>query len=207
MKKSNVVQPEGNYYDKYNSSNPIVRWMMKNFFISMEECLSVVGKFDNVLEAGCGEGEVANFIAEKFNGTCQYTSIDAFDVSDKVIKKAQEMYPNINFFTGSIYEIARGGYDLVVCSEVLEHLEEPEKALFELKKTTDKYLLVSVPREPVWCVLNMVRGKYLRDFGNTPGHIQHWSKKKFLEFLKCSGMNIRKVKSPLPWTMVLLEKE
>ena len=30
-KKTEVVQPEGNYYDKYHSTNPIVKWMMKGF--------------------------------------------------------------------------------------------------------------------------------------------------------------------------------
>jgi hypothetical protein len=30
-----------------------------------------------------------------------------------------------------------------------------------------------VPREPIWRIGNMARGRYLGDLGNTPGHIQH----------------------------------
>ena len=99
-------------------------------------------------------------------------------------------------------------YDLVVCSEVLEHLEEPEQALKQIKQlaTDDGYILLSVPNEPVWRICNMARGKYWRDFGNTPGHIQHWSKKSFCEMLVQNNLKIRGIKSPFPWIMVLITK-
>ena len=41
------------------------------------------------------------------------------------------------------------------------------------------FILLSVPKEPIWRICNMARGKYWKDLGNTPGHIQHWTKKKF----------------------------
>ena len=37
-----------------------------------------------------------------------------------------------------------------------------------------------VPREPVWRVLNVARGRYVRWLGNPPGHIQHFSRAAFL---------------------------
>lgn len=70
--------------------------------------------------------------------------------------------------------------DLIVCCEVLEHLERPEEGLRALQRVVGRYLIVSVSREPIWCVLNLARGKYIADFGNTPGHIQHWSKRGFV---------------------------
>lgn len=69
------------------------------------------------------------------------------------------------------------------------------------------YIVLSVPREPIWRLLNMVRGKYIRDWGNTSGHIQNWSAKKFRSFLEESGMEIVEMRKPLPWTMVHLKKE
>ena len=96
---------------------------------------------------------------------------------------------------------------MVLCCEVLEHLEEPGKALKELIRVTKKYIIVSVPREPIWRCLNMDRGKYLKVLGNTPGHIQHWGSKKFVAFLQEYDIKVVKTAHPLPWTMVLLEKE
>jgi hypothetical protein len=91
---------------------------------------------------------------------------------------------------------------LVLCCEVLEHLEFPERAVNVLADIADPYLIASVPREPLWRILNMLRGSYIKDFGNTPGHLNHWSRDGFLRILK-KRFEILEIKSPLPWTMAL----
>lgn len=210
MKKYNGIQPEGNYYDKYNSKNIIVQWMMRKYFKDLDSLLPKAKDEIRILEAGCGEGEVAVHIAKHYQERCK---IDAFDISEQVITYAQNKFPDIRFTQGNIYDIADSvdcsgeGYGLVLCCEVLEHLEYPEKALEQLTYVSDEYMIVSVPSEPIWRLLNIIRGKYLKDFGNTPGHIQHWSCRKFVDFLRKSGMKVEKIKKPLPWTMVLLKKD
>lgn len=204
MKNKNVLQPEGNYFDKYNSSNPIVKKIMSGFFSAVGRMLNAVGEADSILEAGCGEGEVTAYLSEHYKDAHK---IEAFDISEKVVQQAKEKCSNVKFSTGNIYNISGSNYELVVCCEVLEHLDQPGKALEELKRVSDQYVLVSVPREPIWCMLNLVRGKYIRHLGNTPGHIQHWSSRKFIKFVKQSGMKIVCIEKPLPWTMVLLKKE
>lgn len=217
-KQSEVVQPEGNYYDKYHSKNPIVKWMMAGFKQAITELLSEMEQEPiKICETGCGEGEITEFLKSLY----KQAEIDAFDISEKVILEAKDRVNNINFYIGNIYSmevrkpeekighiLEKEVYDLVVCSEVLEHLEEPEQALKQIKQlaTDDGYILLSVPNEPVWRICNMARGKYWRDFGNTPGHIQHWSKKSFCEMLVQNNLKIRGIKSPFPWIMVLITK-
>lgn len=83
-KRTEVVQPEGNYYDKYHSVNPIVKWMMKGFKDAIRELLDLVEKeFYQVCETGCGEGEITSFIKELY----PEAEIDAFDISEKVIER------------------------------------------------------------------------------------------------------------------------
>ena len=94
--------------------------------------------------------------------------------------------------------------DLIVCCEVLEHLEHPEEGLRALQSVVDRWLILSVPREPLWSVLNIVRGKYLKEFGNTPGHIQKWSKNSFLRLVS-NYFQVLEVKTPLPWVMLLCQ--
>ena len=65
------------------------------------------------------------------------------------------------------------------------------------------HLLVSVPREPLWRGLNMARGAYIKDLGNTPGHLNHWSRKAFVELLSRHG-TVEEIRSPFPWTMLLV---
>jgi hypothetical protein len=85
---------------------------------------------------------------------------------------------------------------------VLEHLEQPDIGLVALQKVATDYVILSVPCEPLWRVLNLARGKYISNFGNTPGHIQHWSSSEFIALVG-RYFDIVEVKNPLPWTMIL----
>ncbi len=93
-------------------------------------------------------------------------------------------------------------FDLVICCEVLEHLEFSDRGLLEICRVSRRAVLVSTPREPLWRCLNLLRGKYWRDLGNTPGHVQHFSKSDLLRLLAPS-LDIHEIRTPLPWTVVL----
>ena len=211
----NIVQPEGNYYDKYESKNPIVKRLMKGFFDALDEMIAVSG-LDKMggycLEAGCGEGNVTQHLYKWICKRQAKVRIKAFDISDMLIKRNATKIKNIEYFSHNIYtEIEEdrlpenGRFDLILCSEVLEHLERPEEAVKNLMTYGDRFIF-SVPNEPIWRILNMVRGRYLRSFGNTPGHIQHFSMKSFKRMLMDSGFVVIKSSTPLPWLMVYCEK-
>ena len=136
----------------------------------------------------------------------------AFDISRKLIEENHIKYPNVTFFTHNIYEpiddslLPRGEKcNLIICGEVLEHLDYPEKAVKNLMHYGDRFIF-SVPHEPIWRMLNMARGKYIKDLGNTPGHIQHFSVKAFIAMIEKCGLKVKKVNRPLPWIMVYCEK-
>ena len=93
----------------------------------------------------------------------------------------------------------------MICCEVLEHLKDPVQALQALKALEARCYIFSVPREPLWRFLNLCRGKYISDLGNTPGHLNHWSKNKFLALLQRYGFQVNVIKTPLPWVMVSCE--
>lgn len=95
-----------------------------------------------------------------------------------------------------------------MCCEVLEHLEHPEKGISELYRILKKggYAIVSVPNEPIWRVLNLARLKYIRDMGNTPGHLNHWTRGQFIQFAQKAGFSVLKDNSPFPWSMLFLQK-
>ena len=192
-------QPQGNYYNKYATGNPLYKKLMANFFSSLEKCLHEI-EFQRVYEAGCGEGYVTAQIAQS-RGNIE---IHASDISRKVVEQAKAICPTANFSVGSVYEIdfPAESFDLVVACEVLEHLEFPELAIQELLRITKRYQLISVPNEPVWRVCNVLRGKYISDLGNTPGHIQHWSTAAFRSLVEKSCDIIRQ-ETPFPWTMLL----
>jgi hypothetical protein len=72
-----------------------------------------------------------------------------------------------------------------------------------MARCAKRYLLVSVPREPLWRGLNLARGAYVKQLGNTPGHLNHWSKRSFIGLLGKHG-EVVEARSPFPWTMLLV---
>jgi hypothetical protein len=72
-----------------------------------------------------------------------------------------------------------------------------------MARVAGRWLIVSVPREPLWRALNVARGAYLRELGNTPGHLNHWSRGAFVGLLGGYGQVVE-IRSPFPWTMLLV---
>ncbi|TQV72551.1 class I SAM-dependent methyltransferase [Denitrobaculum tricleocarpae] len=188
----------GNVYNKYESKNPIARHLLSGFFASFDELLKLSAARD-VHEVGCGEGHLSARI--RAHG-CK---VRGSDFSVQIVEQARQLQnDDIEFTARSIYDLNSDSdsAELVVCCEVLEHLEEPKAALTKLVDVCEQWCILSVPREPIWSYMNLARGKYWSDFGNTPGHVQRWSSKAFIALVQ-DHFEVVEIRRPLPWTMVL----
>jgi len=196
------VNDDAQFLGKYESSGRIGRWLIDRFFQAGRELLEPrIRPGANILEVGCGPGYSTQRIAR----WKPEANLIATDLSSSLLRKAANLNPGIPFTQESVLGLAHGDktFDCVIMLEVLEHLEDPQAALLELQRVTNDYLLLSTPREPVWRMLNCVRGKYLGNFGNTPGHIQHWSTKQLIkEVATC--FHVEAKATPVPWTILLL---
>lgn len=191
----------GNTYDKYGTRNPIARRLMSGFLQSFDELVEQTSA-RSAVEAGCGEGHLSIRLARTG------MRVRGYDLSPMVVEEARAQAGkervDAEFDVLSVYDLSPDAHaaDLVVCCEVLEHLENPRKALQLLSMLARPWLLVSVPREPLWRCLNVARGKYISDLGNTAGHLNHWSRRGFQRFLgEC--VDVIDVRTPIPWTMAL----
>lgn len=193
--------PVGNAYEKYTTRNPVARYLVANFLSTVVALVRSTGA-RNIHEVGCGEGELAHIIAQAGISTVKGT-----DFSGAMIELAASKFRDIEFRQRSIYDLRadQDAADLVVCCEVLEHLVDPRRALERLASISRQHCLLSVPREPLWRALNCLRGSYLSQFGNTPGHLQHWSRAEFLRLVG-KYFEIVEVRSPIPWTVVLCRR-
>jgi 2-polyprenyl-3-methyl-5-hydroxy-6-metoxy-1,4-benzoquinol methylase len=194
--------PTGNTYDKYGSTNPVVRRLMAGFESTLEDLWRKAAP-DSIVDVGCGEGVLTEQWADKLgNGR-----IVGIDLDDPKLKaewdKRQRANLEYRVEDATNLSFADDEFDMSTAIEVLEHVPDPERTVSEMARVAKRWLLVSVPREPLWRALNMARGAYLKDFGNTPGHINHWSKRSFVSMLSRHG-TVEEVRSPFPWTMVLV---
>jgi len=195
------VEAGGNVYDKYATRNPIERRLVAAFLDDLSDLVERTGARE-AHEVGCGEGELTMRLARK--GIAARGS----DLSPEVIaeagRRAEAAGLDVSFKAAGVLELEPGadGAELVVCCEVLEHVDDPERALDRLEALAAPWLIVSVPREPLWRGLNLARLSYVGALGNTPGHLNHWSKRGFLRFLE-ARLDVIETRSPLPWTMAL----
>jgi 2-polyprenyl-3-methyl-5-hydroxy-6-metoxy-1,4-benzoquinol methylase len=198
----------GNTYDKYGSTNPFVRRMMDGFERALDELFTTAHP-SSLLDVGCGEGVLVHKWAQRL-GSARVVGID---LEERSIQAGWEQHKAENLE----YKVMRAGradrvenlpfaddeFDVVTAIEVLEHVPDPAHTLEEMKRCGQGHLLVSVPREPLWRMLNVARGAYWSQLGNTPGHLNHWSKRSFVQLLSRYG-EVVETRSPFPWTMLLV---
>jgi len=192
----------GNTYDKYGSTNPVVRRLMGAFERTLDELFAQADP-QSLLDVGCGEGVLTHKWAERL-GDKRVVGLDLDDPQLHALW-AERQAPNLTYrvMRAENLPFADGEFAVATALEVLEHVPEPEHTVAEMARVAGGHLLVSVPREPLWRGLNMARGAYLKQLGNTPGHLNHWSKRSFVELLSRHG-EVTQARSPFPWTMLLV---
>jgi 2-polyprenyl-3-methyl-5-hydroxy-6-metoxy-1,4-benzoquinol methylase len=193
--------PTGNTYDKYQSTNPIEKRMMRSFFAALDAMLDRAAAQHpprRILEIGVGEGIVTQRVLERFPSA----SVLGLDLPDEDLARhwtSDEL--TCLFGDAATLPFPDNSFDLVLAIEVFEHLPDIDGALCELQRVCSGSLIASVPFEPIWRMGNMARGRYLSDLGNTPGHINHWTNRGFAKLVG-RRFEVEHRVNPVPWTMV-----
>jgi len=201
MTDGDFVGPIGNASAKYEASNPIVRQLLNRFLRRVDEAAAEL-RPASVLDVGCGEGIVTERLARGL-APARVLGVDAEShLQDEWQARSA---PNLSFATGSAYDLPfeDGSFELVCCMEVLEHLERPRDALAEMSRVAGRALLLSVPNEPGWRISHLLAGRNIGALGNTPGHINHWSKRAFVRLTSQFGSV--HAEPVFPWTLAVVE--
>jgi 2-polyprenyl-3-methyl-5-hydroxy-6-metoxy-1,4-benzoquinol methylase len=194
-------------YKKHTHKNPIQRFLLANFFKNLVK-LTQAKTVDSILDVGCGEGFTLNRLKENGIGK----RLEGIEYLQAAIDLGRKTYPDVLIKKGTIYNLPykTDSFDLVLCTEVLEHLEKPQDALKELVRVSKKYLVISVPNEPFFMLAQLIRGKNWSRLGNDIEHINHWTIFGFPQFVKKNAgarVHILARRFPFAWTMLLLEKK
>jgi ubiquinone/menaquinone biosynthesis C-methylase UbiE len=174
-----VIGVESTNYAKFESRNPLVRRLIDRFYATVRSVVEPLNP-DSVLDAGCGEGETLARLAG-----CLPRHVFGVDIRPDSLEFARRRLPSLEASLQSVYELEfeDEAFDLVLCLEVLEHLERPERALSELCRVSRSDLVLSVPHEPWFRAGSLLRARHLARLGNHPEHLQNWTRRGFAEFL------------------------
>lgn len=184
---------------KYESSNPLRKMWLRPFQKKFLRAITDTNPAE-LLEVGAGEG----FLLDKIHQQHPNVRLKGLDLIPEFVAESRRLFPHLDVQVGDIYRINEPdhSWDVVVASEVLEHLEKPAHALRELQRVAKRYVVLSVPWEPYFRLGNFVRGGYLTTWGNHPEHINHWSAGGFGRFVG-STMKVEHVIRSMPWTIVV----
>lgn len=185
---------------KYRNENPIQRALIRRFVSSLHDLFIEASPVSSVLEVGVGEGFISGYLSEKFP-SIRFSGVD---LAEADIAKLREKFPRVEAHVGSAYDVDKlpGGYDLVICAEVMEHLDEPARALDRMIALAPKRLLLSVPHEPFFMLSNLARLKNVTRFGNDPEHVNHWGRRSFRELLE-ARLDVLRMTTSYPWILAL----
>src|SRR5947199_4773858 len=172
---------------------------MGGFTAALDELWEIAAP-ESVLDVGCGEGVLTAEWAERL-GERRVVGVDLDDPELRV-EWAKRTRPNLEFVSADAGSLPfeTDTFDMAAGIEMLEHVPDPDAVLAEMARVARRRLLVSVPREPMWRMLNVARGAYVTDLGNTPGHVNHWTKVGLYSLLTRHG-KVLEVRTPLPWTV------
>lgn len=187
---------------EYASRNPVTKVLLDNFFNKIHRALQMVPGDQTFLEIGCGAGESFRRIYEMI--APRHFEVSEYD--ERYVRKLKETGFPLKVIQESVYALDRAdaSFDCVIMLEVLEHLKDYELALNEIFRVARRHVILSVPHEPLWRIMNLLRGRYRCAWGNTPGHVNHWSVPRFTKLIARFG-RVRKIYTPLPWIIVLAE--
>ena len=187
----------GNHYDKYASTNPIEMRLMRAFLRRLDGLLPTTG-VTRILEVGVGEGHLAGRIGARYPKAF-LTGVDLVD--DRLGAQWRDAGLPALHASADRLPFPDRSFDLVLAVEVLEHLRDPDAALSEIARVARDRVVLTVPWEPWWRMANVARGKYVRNLGNTPGHIQHWSRRAFADTVG-RHLTVTTSNGSFPWTLV-----
>lgn len=200
---------EEDFRGKYESGK-LGNKLLDGYFKVVEELTGLAKintKNAKAIEIGCGEGLSTKRLLKQIPNNIE---LEASEYVAHQIPFAKKNSPDLKVTEESIYELKHKDkkFDLVYLLEVMEHLDYPDKALQEVKRAVKPggYLIVGVPREPLWRSLNVARGKYWNSLGNTPGHLNNWSSNGITKVIEKDFGKVISVKKPLPWTLLLARK-
>ena len=185
---------------KYRAKNPLKRMFIRRFVGRIEQLIAAAGPCQSVLEIGCGEG----FLLGHLSRTFPDKSFSGVDLNEHDLELLREHFGDLDVRAANVYDLSGlpGGYDLVICAEVLEHLDQPVRGLEQIASLGAKRVILTVPHEPWFMLSNLLVGKNVARFGDDIEHVNHFRPRSFRRLIE-SHFEVLDLTTSYPWILTL----
>jgi 2-polyprenyl-3-methyl-5-hydroxy-6-metoxy-1,4-benzoquinol methylase len=183
---------------KYRAKNPLKRALIRRFVERVSQLFGDGPMPKSVLEIGIGEGFLSGYLSGLHPGI----KFSGVDIQEADLERLRSRFPHIEAHAANIYDLSGlvGGYDLVICAEVLEHLEQPERALDQIVALSPSRVILTVPHEPWFMLSNLAMGKNVGRLGNDIEHCNHFTVRSFRRLL-ATRFDLTRVTTSYPWIL------
>ena len=167
-------------YEFYKESFEILDDTYSEWLIEKTEILSSLIEGQNIIEVGCGNGLLLQYLPKNL-------ALTGADFSEGNLKKAKEKNPSVTFFKANLddktsWKNYSNMYDSVLCSEVVEHIKDDKTAM---------EILYSLVKPNGVLILTVPAFKFLLSkFDIKEGHYRRYSKKEICNLAKSVGFHI-----------------
>jgi SAM-dependent methyltransferase len=190
---------------KYRSRSAVKRALIRRFVSALHDLFIEANPAARVLEIGVGEGFLSGYLSEKFPEK-RFVGVDR---SEADLERLRRLFPRVEALAGDACDLGAlvrypsgAGFDVVICAEVLEHLDAPDRALEEIQRLRPRRAIFSVPHEPFFMLSNLLAGKNVRRLGNDPEHVNHWGPASFRRLLE-PRFDVLRLTTSYPWVLCL----
>ncbi len=187
------AQVPPNYYDEGIAKNIFQKIWHGRKLAKVLDFLPNAQTRLKVLDIGCSSGVLTAEIAKVLPPKSQVVGLDSYQ---KAITFARSKYPDLTFTTADAHKLPFNNktFDLVICTETLEHLVDPQKALLEIKRVLkrDGRAIISMDSgsllfKIIWHFWTKTRGKVWQN-----AHLHEFSAALLESLIKNNGFKIKK---------------
>jgi len=165
--------------------NPAQHYRHRLLARMIEYCLKQRPEINSVFDFGSGQGDLVQMLGKGAPG-CQYYGLELSQVGVDISSKK---YPQAHFFKCNLLDPNSqlpdlfGKAQLGICSEVLEHIDEPAIALTAIRRylAPGAQIIITVPGGPI------------NEFEKSIGHRMHYNKAQLAALLEAGGLRPGKI--------------
>ncbi|MDO8658000.1 MAG: class I SAM-dependent methyltransferase [Candidatus Levybacteria bacterium] len=183
-----IEQVPPDYYQKGVKENLLQKFWHSNKLKEVK--MKITSAPENMLDVGCASGWLLHQLSKEFPRTKCY----GIDIYKKAIDYGKGIYPSIKFKASDAHKIPyeNNTFDLVICTEVLEHTEDPKMVLFEIKRVLKNTGIAIIEIDSgswlfsvAWFLWRKINGRVWND-----SHLHSFNLKKLDKALKACGYRV-----------------